>query len=90
MFGIKNITKLFSSRVASVISKYATNVLSLFEISNRKPVKTPIYVSPCKTGVSDPSIDAKLCRQASRSFIYLMMETRPDLAFVVGRLLQYM
>lgn len=70
---------------------YTDTVLERFGMHTRKPVATPMETSSSKThfhGDQDPAEDIPY-RQAIRSLMYLMVRTRPDLEFVVGRLSQY-
>lgn len=55
-----------------------------------KPVSTPMDSQLDDIALDGDSCDETLYRQAIGSLMYLMIGTRPDIAFVIGRLSQYM
>eukprot|EP00171_Calliarthron_tuberculosum_P001019 IDg1019t1 len=70
---------------------YTNTVLERFGMHECKPVATPMETSNAKAlfpSDQDP-VDEVSYRQAIGSLMYLMVGTRPDLAFVVGRLSQF-
>ncbi len=70
--------------------EYTNTVLERFGMENSKPVATPMEKDD-----SSPTEDQRdLCksipyRQAIGSIMYLMICTRPDLAYAIGKLSQY-
>ena len=71
-------------------SEYTRNILERFGINKSKPVVTPMEKSYSKIpqGNNRP---AKVVpyRQAIGSLLYLMIATRLDIAFYIGKLSQY-
>lgn len=71
-------------------SEYTRNLLERFGMVNSNPVVTPMdksYIEglPVK---NTPAIDVPY-RQAIGSLMYLMITTRPDIAFAIGKLSQH-
>lgn len=71
-------------------SRYAEKVLARFGMANCKPVSTPMDVQVDSSMLNTDECDPTLYRQAIGSLMYLMIGSRPDIAFAVGRLSQYM
>ena len=71
-------------------SKYANTVLARFGMDTCKPVHTPMDANAQlqKADGGAPVTDEPY-RQAIGSLMYLMVGTRPDLAFSVGKLSQF-
>ena len=65
-------------------------ILERFGMENCKPIATPMLSQIEPYELSDVSFDPTMYRRAVGSLMYLMVGTRPDIAFVVGRLSQYM
>lgn len=71
-------------------TRYAQKVLERFQMSECKPVCTPMSTSIDEQALEGDHMDPTLYRQAIGSLMYLMVGTRPDIAFAVGRLSQHM
>ena len=73
-------------------SQYIHNILARFGMSDCKPKSTPCdpSVYDLLQTESDVLENATLYREIVGSLIYLMTSTRPDLAYVVNLLSQYM
>lgn len=85
------ISRCRTSRTLHVCQgRYAEKVLQRFGMSDSKPVVTPMDVQLEHNALEGERCDETLYRQAIGSLMYLMIGTRPDIAFVVGRLSQYM
>jgi transposase InsO family protein len=69
-----------------VLTKYG------FENASSKPIATPIdgYEHLRPANKKDKRIDASWYREVVGSLMYAMIYTRPDIAFVLGRLAQFM
>jgi len=63
-------------------------VLEKFGMAECTPIATPLYdgLQLAKSRKSDESLP---CREAVGSQMYLMVGTRPDLAFAVGKLSRF-
>ena len=74
-------------------SSYIDKVLERFRMADAKPVSTPMEVSSSK--ISSATSDLQELaqdvpyRQAIGSLMYLMIGTRPDIGYAVGKLSQY-
>ncbi len=71
-------------------SEYTQNVLEKFGMINSKPVVTPMdrsYHDVTMDGFH-PAVDVPY-RQAIGSLMYLMITTRPDIAYAIGKLSQH-
>lgn len=68
---------------------YAEIVLSRFGVIDPKAVTTQMDTQLHKATAQDEMITSNIYVQAIGSVIYLMICSRPDIAFVVKRLLQY-
>lgn len=68
---------------------YATSVLERFKMSNCNPCATPMELCrpPIDASIIDPPTNCPY-RQAIGCLMFLMVGTRPDLSFTVGRLAQ--
>ena len=72
--------------------KYAEEVLKRFRIENAEPVATPLNTSMKLTmpeSHSKEDMKQYSFRELICSLMYLAVETRPDIAFVVNSLRQY-
>ena len=64
--------------------KYAQKILNRFKMADSKPIATPI--EPGASTESEEPADKVQYQQAVGSLMYLMLGTRPDIAFAVGYL----
>lgn len=71
-------------------SRYITKILERFEMSQCKPASTPMSDQISADMLKTDKMDATRYRQAIGSLMYLMVGTRPDIAFATSRLSQYM
>lgn len=73
--------------------KYASKILNRFNMDNSKPCSTPMeHVSSMSTfdvTNAEQGSETFPYRQAIGCLMYLMVCTRPDIAFAVGRMSQY-
>ena len=70
---------------------YLDKVLQRFNMSNCKPVKTPLpegYMPKVHEGAIDPARQTRF-QTVIGSLLYLMLGTRPDIAFAVTKLAQH-
>jgi len=65
--------------------KYAAQVLEKFGMAECNPIGKPLDVG-LQLVKADESDDALPYREAVGSLMYLMVRTRPDLAFAIGKL----
>jgi len=72
-------------------SAYANKILERFSMSNCKPTTTPMVTDASKIldSVSNPLPASTPYRSAIGSLMYLMICTRPDIAYAVGKLSRY-
>ena len=72
-------------------SSYIAKILERFQMSDSSPTATPMAQQSSKPPSDDskPLSDDVPYRSAIGSLMYLMICTRPDLGFAVGRLSQY-
>ena len=71
-------------------SKYITDLLQKFQMANCKPCLMPMATTPPLTKNSgEPFHDGELYRQLIDGLQYITI-TRPDLAYSVNKLCQYM
>ena len=89
------VTRDRGSRILEIDQEeYLTNVLDKFGITNpkHKPKKIPAsdYDSFRPATADDTRTDASEYQQAIGNLMYGMVFTRPDIAFAVGKLCQYM
>lgn len=70
-------------------SRYAEKVLERFGMENASPVVTPMQAQISVGDTETEPIDSTLYRKAIGSMMYLAVGTRPDIAFAVGRLAQF-
>jgi len=68
--------------------KYAGQVLEKFGMAECNPIVTPLEVG-LQLVKADESDDALPYHEAVGSLMYLMVETRPDLAFAIGKLSRF-
>jgi hypothetical protein len=70
--------------------KYATNILSRFQMEDCRPMSTPMITNWKKLSASDSQlVDATVYRKLIGSLMYLV-NTKPDICFAVNTLSQYM
>jgi hypothetical protein len=70
--------------------KYASNILSRFQMEDCRPMSTPMITNWKKLNALDSQlVDATTYRQLIGSLMYLV-NTRPDICFAVNTLSQYM
>jgi hypothetical protein len=70
--------------------KYAADILSRFQMEDCRPMSTPMVTNWRKLSASESElVDATRYRQLIGSLMYLV-NTRPDICFVVNTLSQYM
>lgn len=83
------ITRDRENRVLQVSQeRYANKVLERFSMNNSKPVVTPMEGQ--LGGKDDNNLAPNVpYRQVIGSLMYLMVDTRPDIAFAVGRLCRF-
>ena len=89
------ITRDRSKRILSIDQQpYTEGILSRFNMHNSKPQWTPvpekIQLQKGPEGYTASPSFRKLYQQMIGSLIYLMIGTRPDIAWAVSRLAQYM
>lgn len=70
-------------------TKYVLKVLERFKMLDCKPVVTPMDAQPTQEDIDGEPVDSTLYRQAIGSAMYLSVGSRPDIAFAVGRLAQF-
>ena len=70
-------------------TRYAEKVLERFGMENSSPVTTPMQAQISIGDTETEAIDSTLYRKAIGSLMYLAVGTRPDIAFAVGRLAQF-
>ena len=88
--GIEIIRNRVSRTLRLTQSTYVAKVLERFEMSDSNPSATPMMQSSKVTPEDSKALSADVpYRSAIGSLIYVMICTRPDLGFAVGRLLQY-
>jgi len=68
--------------------KYAAQVLEKFGMAECNPIETPLEVG-LQLVKTDESGDALPYREAVGSLMYLMVRTRPDLVFAIGKLSRF-
>ena len=69
--------------------EYATEVLSRFSMINSNPISTPMDRAGIPDAKSEPLDPSVPYRQAIGSLMYLMISTRPDIAYSIRCLSQY-
>jgi len=70
---------------------YLQKVLQRFDLQNAKPVPTPLpegYYPSVNKSTPDPALRSKF-QQVIGSLLYIMLGTRPDIAFAVTKLSQH-
>lgn len=70
-------------------SKYIADVLEEFHMDDCRPVSTPIDKLQSKRTNDDAIFDQKTYQKAVGSLMYLMLGTRPDIAFAISHLAQF-
>ena len=70
-------------------TRYAEKVLERFGMENSSPAATPMQAQISISDTETEAIDSTLYRKAIGSLMYLAVGTRPDIAFAVGRLAQF-
>lgn len=71
-------------------SLYIDKIMERFGMQDCKSVSTPMDTQLERSDIEGDPMDPKLYQKAIGSLMYLMIGTRPDLAFVIGRLSQHM
>jgi len=69
--------------------RYVDKVLERFDMTDAKPVVTPMHTQISAADIEGELVDSTLYRSAVGSLMYLAVGTRPDIAFAVGRLAQH-
>ena len=90
MFGIEIKRDRENRELFTCQSEYARAILDLFGMSDSKHKSTPMdrsYLDSLNQE-STPAVDVPY-RQAIGSLMYLMIGSRPDLAFAIGKLSQH-
>ncbi len=70
-------------------SRYAEKVLKRFGMESSKPVVTPMDKQLEQQDIEGEPVESSLYRQAIGCLMYLAVGTRPDIAFAVSRLAQF-
>lgn len=70
-------------------SKYVLKILDRFNMLDCKPVVTPLEAQPSEEDLAGDPVDSTLYRQVIGSAMYLSVGSRPDIAFTVSRLAQF-
>ena len=80
----RSVKQLFISQI-----EYTTTVLERFGMQNSKSISTPMDKSYLKSiGKNSKPVTDIPYRQAIGSLMYLMVSSRPDIAFAIGKLSQ--
>ena len=66
--------------------KYLEEVLDRFDKANIRPISTPSLPNQHLVRLPSPEVDAKHFQRALGALMYLMMGTRPDIAYTVAAL----
>ena len=66
--------------------KYALEILEHFGKSDMRPISTPTLANEHLTKVNSPEIEVQSYQRAVGALMYLMLGTRPDLAYTVAAL----
>ena len=66
--------------------KFTAEVLERFEKTGLHPISTLVLANEHLTRLTSPEVDPTTYQQAVGMLMYLMIATRPDLAYVVGTL----
>ncbi|KEP45491.1 putative Gag-Pol polyprotein/retrotransposon, partial [Rhizoctonia solani 123E] len=69
--------------------RYIKDILDRFQMSDSKPVNTPMAESPNLPKLDSPTIDRTLYQRGIGSLMYAMVSTRPDIAYATGLLAQH-
>ena len=96
ILGLEIIRDRNSRKVWLSQTKYATSVLERFGMGDCRPVTTPMIqcrnndesLDVTQPSEEDSALDVPY-RQAIGALMYLMISTRPDLAFAVGKLARF-
>ena len=90
MLGLMITRDRATRRVFISQSEYARTVLERFGMEKSKPVATPMDKSySIHEGTDSDPINTTQYRQAIGSLMYLMIGSRPDLAYSIGKLSQH-
>lgn len=86
--GIEIVRKRELSQIIIKQSAYIAKILERFSMSNSKPTNTPIVTDAGKvlSSISKPLYRNTPYPRAIGSLMYLMICTRPDIAYAVGKL----
>ena len=66
--------------------KYLEEVLERFDKANIRPISTPSLPNHHLVHLPSPEVDAKHFQHALRALMYLMLGTRPDIAYTIAAL----
>jgi hypothetical protein len=66
--------------------KYLEEVLERFDMANLRPISTPSLANHHLVRLPSPEVDAKHFQSALGALMYLMLGTRPDIAYTVAAL----
>jgi hypothetical protein len=66
--------------------KYALEILERFGKSDVRPISTPTLANEHLTKIDSPEVDVQQYQRAVGALMYLMLGTRPDLAYTVAAL----
>ena len=70
-------------------SGYTRNILEKFEMSEAKPISTPVDISAKVKQANSHPVDAKLYQSAVGKLLYLSNWTRPDITFAVNSVAKF-
>jgi hypothetical protein len=63
---------------------YVENLLKKFEMSDCQQVKTPMEQNPPRVLEGDCIVGQKSCKELAGCFMYLMLNTRPDISSAIN------
>lgn len=69
---------------------YVTKIRERFDMTNCKPRTTPCELKCDLTENDSDLIDPRTYREVVGSLIYLMICTRPDISYIIGKLSQHL
>jgi len=71
-------------------TRYVSDVIEHFGFTNARPISTPIAVNFRLPRLDSPEVNVRDYQSRIGSIMYAMLGTRPDIAYVVGMLSQYL
>ncbi len=86
ILGIHVIRNLEEGWISISQQKYLEEVLERFDKANLRPISTPSLPNQHLVRLSSPEVDAKHFQSALGALMYLMLGTRPDIAYTVAAL----